>query len=287
MGVVIHKQKFSTHGAPKQTYMLFHTDILIEVACHRYTLNMQVSAVPDYCQLTGTLPPLLDSVVGEGTPGRSFITRIYGSNAAVPGNLCGAPKSVRKLRSGDLLIETASAVQSKSFLMAKTFLDSTLTVTPHKSSNCSRGVISESDLLCASEAEILEGLSDPDENITKIVCLPLKLLSPLISDPKPTISFSVPAVNKSSTSTQAELVPSTSSVLVASPSKSQPPNSVIDTVPTASNSLSLLHLLHPQHALFLKGPPLYPIPYQLHPRVQIKPQSPVERNVPLKTNPTL
>ncbi|GFW74977.1 uncharacterized protein TNCV_2678451 [Trichonephila clavipes] len=58
----------------------------------------------------------------------------------------GDPKSVRKLRSGDLLIETASAVQSKSFLMAKTFLDSTLTVTPHKSLNCSRGVISESDL---------------------------------------------------------------------------------------------------------------------------------------------
>ncbi|GFX58438.1 uncharacterized protein TNCV_320201 [Trichonephila clavipes] len=213
----------------------------------------------------------------------------------------------------------AAAVQSKSSLMAKTFLDSTLTVTPHKSLNCSRGVISESNLLCASEAEILEGLFDQSvtqseittsikdgylnckirpyvpnplrcfkfqrfghsqtacrgqltcsrcssvghassdcslelkcvncsqphsadsklyEN-TKIVCPPLKLLSPLISDPKPTISSSVSAVNKSSTSTQAVLVPSTSSVLVASPSKSQPPNSVIDTVPTASNSLSI------------------------------------------------
>ncbi|GFY31919.1 hypothetical protein TNCV_2620561 [Trichonephila clavipes] len=53
------------------------------------------------------------------------------------------------------------------------------------------------------------------------------------------MSPSVPAVIKSSTSTQAELVPSTSSVTVASPSKSQPPNSLIDTVPTTSNSLSL------------------------------------------------
>ncbi|GFT64613.1 uncharacterized protein TNCV_3927201 [Trichonephila clavipes] len=43
MGVVIPKQKFSTHGAPKQTYMLFQNDIPIDVACHRYTLNMQVS----------------------------------------------------------------------------------------------------------------------------------------------------------------------------------------------------------------------------------------------------
>ncbi|GFT52047.1 uncharacterized protein TNCV_4999351 [Trichonephila clavipes] len=43
--------------------------------------------------------------------------------------------------------------------MAKTFLDSTLTVIPHKSLKCSRGVIHESDLLCASEAEIPEGHS--------------------------------------------------------------------------------------------------------------------------------
>ncbi|GFT97633.1 uncharacterized protein TNCV_2024511 [Trichonephila clavipes] len=61
-----------------------------------------------------------------------------------------------------------------------------------------------------------------DENITKMVCPPLKLLQPLVSVPKPTISSSVAAVNKSSTSTQAELVPSTSLVTVASLSISQP-----------------------------------------------------------------
>ncbi|GFV85661.1 uncharacterized protein TNCV_3436641 [Trichonephila clavipes] len=43
-GVVIHKQKFSTIGTPKQTYMLFQKDIPIDVVCHRYTLNMQVSS---------------------------------------------------------------------------------------------------------------------------------------------------------------------------------------------------------------------------------------------------
>ncbi|GFY21705.1 uncharacterized protein TNCV_1168491 [Trichonephila clavipes] len=43
-GIVIQKQKFSTHGETKQTYMLFQNDIPIDVACHRYTLNMQVSS---------------------------------------------------------------------------------------------------------------------------------------------------------------------------------------------------------------------------------------------------
>ncbi|GFT64939.1 hypothetical protein TNCV_3947081 [Trichonephila clavipes] len=53
------------------------------------------------------------------------------------------------------------------------------------------------------------------------------------------VFHSIPEVIKSSTSTQAELVPSTSSVTVASPSQSPPPNSVIDTTPTTSNSLSI------------------------------------------------
>ncbi|GFS50829.1 RNA-directed DNA polymerase from mobile element jockey [Trichonephila clavipes] len=244
------------------------------------------------------------------------------------------------MRSGDLLVETKSAIQSKSYLSTKHFLDSTLTVTPHRSLNFSRGVISEPDLLTTPDAEILDGFSDQgvilatvkagylnfkirpyvpnprrcfkcqrfghsqtacrgrltcsrcatvghpstdctlepicvncsqshpsdsklsskwktekeiqvtklsttttttqtDESITKIVCPPLKLLQPLVSVPKPTISSSVAAVNKSFTSTQAELVPSTSSVTFASPSKSQPPTSVIDTAPTTSNSLSI------------------------------------------------
>ncbi|GFW57279.1 uncharacterized protein TNCV_541931 [Trichonephila clavipes] len=71
----------------------------------------------------------------------------------------GEPKSIKKLRPGDLLIET-SALQSKWFLLAKTFLDFPLTVTPHKSLNSCRGVISEPDLLSSSETEILEELSD-------------------------------------------------------------------------------------------------------------------------------
>ncbi|GFW49992.1 uncharacterized protein TNCV_2315741 [Trichonephila clavipes] len=45
-------------------------------------------------------------------------------------------------------------------------MDSNLTVTPHKSLNCCRGVISEPDLLYASEGEILEGLSD--QGVTQV-----------------------------------------------------------------------------------------------------------------------
>ncbi|GFV13218.1 hypothetical protein TNCV_3655381 [Trichonephila clavipes] len=78
-----------------------------------------------------------------------------------------------------------------------------------------------------------------DETITKIVCPPLKLLQPLIYVPKSTIFSSVPAITKSSTSTQAQLLPSTSSVTVTSSSKSQPPVPLVDTALAMSDSLSI------------------------------------------------
>ncbi|GFV94300.1 uncharacterized protein TNCV_2267541 [Trichonephila clavipes] len=70
----------------------------------------------------------------------------------------GVPKSVKRLRSRDIFIETISALQTKSFLLAKTFLDSP--VSPHKFLNTCRGVISEPDLLTIVDAEIFEGFSD-------------------------------------------------------------------------------------------------------------------------------
>ncbi|GFU46489.1 putative RNA-directed DNA polymerase from transposon BS [Trichonephila clavipes] len=71
----------------------------------------------------------------------------------------GEPKSIKRLRSGDLLIETISDLQTKSFLLAKTFLNSPVNVSPHKTLNSCRGVISEPDLLSTPESEILEDCS--------------------------------------------------------------------------------------------------------------------------------
>ncbi|GFW94075.1 uncharacterized protein TNCV_1713241 [Trichonephila clavipes] len=59
----------------------------------------------------------------------------------------GEPKFVKILRSGDLLVETNSALQTKSFLLAKSFLNSPVTISPHKTFNSCRGIISETDLL--------------------------------------------------------------------------------------------------------------------------------------------
>ncbi|GFT09376.1 uncharacterized protein TNCV_5062421 [Trichonephila clavipes] len=268
-----------------------------------------------FCQMTGTLPPLLNSVVGRDTPERSCV-RVHmdpvlqcpGKGLVLPNpniddiakhsrflilslpnnvvskkspfatqkdlkGIGGDPKSVRKLHSGDLLIETASAVQLKSLLLAKAFLDSTLTVTSHKSLNCSRGVISESDLLCTSETEILKGLSDqgvtqeiktnknisysearklivpqPSQTYAQIT-KPTAISTTTQTDPNITKiicpplqclspSSSMPAVSTSSSSAQAHLLSSTSAKIPTIQSDSLLPIPIPTTTTTINNNLN-------------------------------------------------
>ncbi|GFT19992.1 uncharacterized protein TNCV_4994051 [Trichonephila clavipes] len=138
----------------------------------------------------------------------------------------GEPKSVKRLRSGDLLIETTSDLQTKSFLLAKSFLNNPVTVNQHKTLDSCRGVISEPDLLGTPDSEILDGFSDQgvtqatkpstisttpqtDPNITNIICPPLQCLKPVYSEnPMPSTWSSVSTVSTSSSSTQEPLLPS-------------------------------------------------------------------------------
>ncbi|GFW27607.1 uncharacterized protein TNCV_4283081 [Trichonephila clavipes] len=113
--------------------------------------------------MTGTLPSLLDSVVGGGTTRRSYVRVLMDPMQLCPAllGIGGEPKSIKRFKSGDLLIETTSALlKKKSFFLAKTFLNSPVTITPHKTLNFCRGVISELDLLNIPDSEILEGFSD-------------------------------------------------------------------------------------------------------------------------------
>ncbi|GFW10869.1 uncharacterized protein TNCV_4919881 [Trichonephila clavipes] len=102
----------------------------------------------------------------------------------------GEPKSVKRLRSGDLLIETTSSLQTKSFRLAKSFLNSPVTVSPHKSLNSCRGVISEPDLLGTSVSEILEGFSD--QGVTQVRRITIKKDSTIVPTKHLILTFNSP-----------------------------------------------------------------------------------------------
>ncbi|GFS97684.1 putative RNA-directed DNA polymerase from transposon BS [Trichonephila clavipes] len=69
-------------------------------------------------------------------------------------------------------------------------IDSLLVVTPHRTLNSCRGVISESDLLCASETEILEGLSD--QGVTQVRRIKIKKGSSLFPTKNLILTFNSP-----------------------------------------------------------------------------------------------
>ncbi|GFS79340.1 uncharacterized protein TNCV_3261101 [Trichonephila clavipes] len=228
----------------------------------------------------------------------------------------GESKSVKRLRSGDLLIEANSALQTKSFLLAKSFLNSPVTISPHKTLNSCRGVISETDLLSSPEPEILEGFSNQGviQSDSKL-CSKWKL-EKKIQEIKTNKNASYPEARKlealgisqtraqsssKNTATQIDesitkilpnplhqLLPSTSSVTVISPSKSQPPNSVIHTVLIASHNLSISAASSSSIAcsvLERTTTTSNTIP-TIHPRIQKKLQNSEGKNVLLKTHLT-
>ncbi|GFV47275.1 uncharacterized protein TNCV_4829311 [Trichonephila clavipes] len=246
--------------------------------CRVYPLDLRPDAVVLYSGCTPGkrrawyLPDDRHTASLVGLRGRwrharmKFSTRIYGSNAAVPGS------SYR-----NYIWPT-----NKVFSSRENFLDLPVSISPHKSLNTCRGVISEPDLLTIPDAEILEGFSDQavihktekqiqeiktdrnityldarkliappisqsyaqatksskvstttqtDENITKIKCLPLKSLQQPSSLPKPNISPSIPSTSTSSA--QADLLISTSPIATISESESV--NPIPNNAPSTSN----------------------------------------------------
>ncbi|MBJ5496568.1 hypothetical protein JGG50_25675, partial [Salmonella enterica subsp. enterica serovar Typhimurium] len=72
--------------------------------------------------------------------------------------MAGSPKSVKRLRSGDFLVETASDAHSELLLSTTLLGDVPVSISPHGSLNSSRGVISEIDLIDCTEEELVSEL---------------------------------------------------------------------------------------------------------------------------------
>jgi len=73
--------------------------------------------------------------------------------------LAGTPVSVRRLRSGDLILEVAKKSHSDNLLRSGMLANCPVRVTAHRSMNSRKGVIRCRDLKDTSEKEILDGLS--------------------------------------------------------------------------------------------------------------------------------
>jgi hypothetical protein len=75
-------------------------------------------------------------------------------------SIAGAPKNVTQLRSGNIIIEITKHSHATNLLQAKQFMNTPVKIAPHRSLNCSKGVIRCRELRDCSEQEIVEGLEE-------------------------------------------------------------------------------------------------------------------------------
>ena len=75
-------------------------------------------------------------------------------------SVAGEPKSIKNLRSGDLLIQCAKEPHEKNLLKMKKFCDVKCTVTPHSSLNVSKGIVRCPALNKQTDEHILEFMKE-------------------------------------------------------------------------------------------------------------------------------
>ena len=81
-------------------------------------------------------------------------------------SVVGEPKTIKKLKPGELLIELQSNLQTSKLKKLSQLANIPIIVSAHKTLNSCRGVISETDLQYISDEEILENLKD--QNVTNV-----------------------------------------------------------------------------------------------------------------------
>ncbi|GBN44824.1 hypothetical protein AVEN_133516-1 [Araneus ventricosus] len=84
---------------------------------------------------------------------------------AISGSV-GVVKSIRNLRSGDLLIEVSSRKQANQIMKLKALSTIPVSVSPHRSLNSSKGVISSGELFNDETDVILNELSS--QGVTEV-----------------------------------------------------------------------------------------------------------------------
>ncbi|KAG1667767.1 Kinesin-like protein KIF21B [Nymphon striatum] len=81
------------------------------------------------------------------------------------------PKSVKRLISGDILVETNTEIQTGRLIKAKEFFNMPVAVSPHGSLNYSKGVIRSRELKDCSESELLTELSSQGVTTVKKILI--------------------------------------------------------------------------------------------------------------------
>ncbi|GFU43459.1 uncharacterized protein TNCV_53581 [Trichonephila clavipes] len=115
----------------------------------------------------------------------------------------GLVKTIRKMLSGDLFLEVASAKQSSALRTLRKMAHIDITVVPHNTLNYSRGVISAADLLNVSTEEIKENMVD--QKVFEVRRITIRRDGQVLNTKHLILTFSTPEPSQLSTDSTHEL----------------------------------------------------------------------------------
>lgn len=115
--------------------------------------------------------------------------------AKVLTNELGGGYKVSKLGSGDLLLEVQDAAQCAKLTKITTVGDNPVSISPHRSMNTTRGVISDEDFLNLSEQELLEGFEG--QNVVNVQRIKIRRDGKEISTKHVILTFSTSVLPES------------------------------------------------------------------------------------------
>ncbi|XP_071043078.1 uncharacterized protein [Parasteatoda tepidariorum] len=110
-------------------------------------------------------------------------------------SILGDVASVKKLRSGDLLVEVSSMTQANILSSCTSMCSFKINVTPHKSLNTSRGVISAAEFVNDDEEMLVENLAD--QNVTAVRRIKIRRDGHLVPTKHLILTFNTPKLPSS------------------------------------------------------------------------------------------
>ena len=108
--------------------------------------------------------------------------------------IAGVPKSIKKLRSGDLLVVYVNKNHIENLLRTKKFFDLAVKVSLHSSLNTCKGVVRCPDLRGCSEQEILENMRE--QGVTDVRRIKIRRDGTLNDTNTFVITFNTPVLPK-------------------------------------------------------------------------------------------
>ena len=156
-------------------------------------VSMDSDCEPDGCTGNDHFPRFLLIHRVDTESGKTMLDNPFAVSKAIEG-LIGTTENIKRLRSGDILIETKRKKQTETLLSVQNLLDTEVRIVPHRNMNTCKGVIRDyaRQLYPLDMASLREGLKS--QGVTEVRRIPIRREGKEVSAITYVLTFGTPTL---------------------------------------------------------------------------------------------